>query len=79
MNLESIVDRIDDHFVGIVSVVGAIIAIGVFGYFVYSICEVNTTTETIILHDGNQSYACEVSRGYQTPHNCNPIKEENEK
>lgn len=75
MSLGDIADYIDDHSVGIVSVVGAIIVIGVFGYFVYSICEVNTTTETIILHDGNQSYACEVSRGYQTPHNCNPIKD----
>lgn len=76
MSLEDIVDRIDDHSVGIFTAIGVMFLIGVFVYFGYCIWEVDSTTETIILHDGSQSYACEVCRGDQTPHNCNPVKED---
>jgi hypothetical protein len=34
------------------------------------------TTNTIILHDGSRSYACQTSRISQAPHNCKPVKEE---
>lgn len=76
MSLEDIVDRIDDHSVGIVTAIGVVFLIGVFGWFGYCIWEVDNTTETIILHDGSKSYACEVCRGDQKPHECKPIKED---
>ena len=34
------------------------------------------TTNTIILHDGSRSYACQTNRISQAPHNCKPVKEE---
>lgn len=34
---------------------------------------VEDAAETIVVHDGNQSYACEVNRINKTPHDCKPI------
>lgn len=45
-----------------------IAAIAVFGY-------VETTADTIILHDDGQAYACQTSRITPAPHNCKPVKE----
>lgn len=75
MSIEDVVDYLDDHSVGIVNVIGVLIVIGYVVYCGYGIWEEENTAETIILHDGSQSYACEVSRGDQTPHECNPIKD----
>lgn len=38
-------------------------------------CGAEGTAETIIIRDGSQSYACEVSRINQAPHRCKPIKD----
>lgn len=69
------IDDIEDHFVTIVTVVGVMLLIGSIVFLGYSIWEEEATAETIILHDGSQSYACEVSRTNQKPHQCKPIKE----
>ena len=75
MSLENIGDFFEDHGVGITIAVCVILFIGFTGYCCNGILEEKDTAETIILHNGSQSYACVASQGDQTPHNCNPIKE----
>lgn len=66
---------LDDCAVRIVTVVGVILIIGMIVFCVYCGWAEEDAAETIILHDGSQSYACVVSRIYQTPHRCKPIKD----
>ena len=46
-------------------------------FIVFCVCtwEEVTTARTIIMRDGNQSYACTVSDISLAPHDCNPIED----
>ena len=57
-----------------ISMVVVLLVIGGLGFFGYCIWAENTA-ESIVVHDGSQSYACEVSRTDQTPRQCRPIKD----
>lgn len=65
----------EDHYVGIVTAVMVILAIGFIGYCCYYGWADGDAGESVVLRDGSQSYACVVSRVDKTPHNCKPIKE----
>ena len=69
---------IEDFAGPIVTVVGVILIIGMIVFSVYCGWAEEDAAETIILHDGSQSYACVVSRVNQKPHQCKPIKEQTE-
>ena len=50
-------------------------AAAIFIIFCVGIGKDMATARTIILRDGNQSYACQTSRITPAPHNCKPVKE----
>lgn len=60
---------LEDIAIQIVIVVGMLF----LGSIVYCSYVAESTAETIVMHDGNQSYACEVNRINKTPHDCKPI------
>lgn len=62
---------IDDIAIPMVGVLLVIGWLGFCGYYIWA----ENTAESIVVHDGSQSYACEVSRTDQTPHQCRPIKD----
>lgn len=53
----------------------AVAAAAIFIVFCVCIWEEVTTARTIIMRDGNQSYACTVSDISPAPHDCNPIED----
>lgn len=53
----------------------AVAAAAIFIVFCVCILEEVTTARTIIMRDGNQSYACTVSDISLAPHDCNPIED----
>lgn len=69
---------IEDCAGPIVTVVGVMLVIGFIVFCVYCGWAEEDASETIIMHDGSQSYACVVSRVNQKPHQCKPIKEQTE-
>ena len=71
----SLGDFFEDHGTGILVAVGVMLCIGFVGYCTYCSWAEQDAAETVILRDGNQSYACVVSRVDKTPHNCKPIVE----
>lgn len=68
-------DFFEDHGLTIVIAVGVILFICFVGFIGYYGWAEQDTAETIVMHDGSQSYACTVSRVNQTPHDCKPIKD----
>lgn len=61
-----------DEILAIVAVI--LFAAVVSGFAVWA-CWSEETADTIIIRDGSQSYACEVSRINHAPHRCKPIKD----
>lgn len=53
----------------------AVAAAAIFIVFCVCTWEEVTTARTIIMRDGNQSYACTVSDISLAPHDCNPIED----
>lgn len=68
-------DFLVDYGEAILITVGVILFIGLVGFVGYHGWVEEDTAETIVMHDGNQSYGCTVSRVDKTPHDCKPIKE----
>lgn len=71
----SLEDFVEDYGVVILLVVVVMLGIGFVGYLCYCGWAENDAGESVILRDGNQSYACTVSRVDKTPHDCHPVKE----
>lgn len=69
----SIEDFFEDHGLDIAIAVGVILFIGFVGFVGYYGWVEEDTAETIVMHDGSQSYACTVNRIDHTPHDCKPI------
>lgn len=53
-------------------------AAAIFTIFCVCIWKDATTSRTIILREGNQSYACTISDISQTPSDCKPIEDAEE-
>lgn len=64
-------DIADNLLIGLMAVAVA----AIFIVFCVCIWKDVTTERTIIMRDGNQSYACQTSRISPAPHNCKPVKE----
>lgn len=64
-------DIAENLLIGLMAVTAAAI------FIVFCVCtwEEVTTARTIIMRDGNQSYACTVSDISLAPHDCNPIED----
>lgn len=64
-------DIAENLLIGLMAVAAAAI------FIVFCVCtwEEVTTARTIIMRDGNQSYACTVSDISLAPHDCNPIED----
>lgn len=56
----------------------AVAAAAIFTIFCVCIWKEVTTEKTIIMRDGNQSYACTISDISPTPHDCKPIEDTEE-
>jgi len=56
----------------------AVAAAAIFTILCVGIGKDMTTARTIILRDGNQSYACTISDISQTPSDCKPIEDAEE-
>lgn len=67
-------DIADNLLIGLMTVVVA----ATFTLFFIVIWEYETTGRTIILRDGNQSYACTISDISPTPYDCKPIEDTEE-
>lgn len=50
-------------------------AAAIFIFFCVCIWKEVTTERTIIMRDGNQSYACTISDISSTPYDCKPIED----
>ena len=50
----------------------------IFVIFCVGICKDAATSRTIIVRDGNQSYACTISDISPTPSDCEPIEDTEE-
>jgi hypothetical protein len=59
----------------ILAIVAVVLFAAVVSAFAVWACWSEATADTIVIHDGSQSYACEVSRIHQAPHRCKPIED----
>ena len=59
-----------------ISIAAAVLFSVLFFAFIVCIGWAGAKAETIIVHDGSQSYACQTSKISQAPYNCKPIKEQ---
>lgn len=57
----------------------AVAAAAIFIVFCVCVWKDATTSRTIIVRDGNQSYACTISDISPTPYDCKPIEDANMK
>lgn len=55
-----------------------VVAAAIFTIFCVCIWKDATTSRTIIMREGNQSYACTISDISQTPSDCKPIEDAEE-
>lgn len=62
----------------ILAIVAVVLFAAVVSAFAVWACWSEATADTIVIHDGSQSYACEVSRINQAPHRCKPIEDAEE-
>ena len=67
-------DIADNLLIGLMVVAVAAAFILTFG----CVWKAETTSRTIIMRDGNQSYACEISDMSPTPYDCKPIEDAEE-
>jgi hypothetical protein len=56
----------------------AVAAAAIFIFFCVCVWKGVTTERTIIMRDGSQSYACEISDISLTPYDCKPIEDTEE-
>lgn len=59
----------------ILAIVAVVLFAAVVSTFAVWACWSDATADTIVIHDGSQSYACEVSRINQAPQRCKPIED----
>ena len=62
----------------ILAIVAVVLFAAVVSAFAVWACWSEATADTIVIHDGSQSYACEVSQINQAPHRCKPIEDAEE-
>lgn len=67
-------DIAENLLIGLMTVAVAAAFILTFG----CIWKAETTSRTIIMRDGNQSYACTISDISPTPYDCKPIEDTEE-
>lgn len=59
-----------------ISIIAAVLFSVLFFAFIVCIGWAGAKAETIIIHDGSRSYACQTSKISPAPHNCKPVREE---
>ena len=58
------------------AITAAVLFSVLFFAFIVCIGLAGAKAETIIIHDGSRSYACQTSKISPAPYNCKPVREE---